>query len=246
MPGVEIKANVDAVEIDSALRAFERDGEGSPAVIRFAEDTTVGAELPLLAAGIVLRGRERKDDDDVTVKLRPCRRSQLTQRWLDGDGPDDCERKLEQDWCGTRRVLAVSCRVEHPSGLLAAVADGDEPIGSLFTKSQRRFLDDCASIQVNVDVLTLLPGVTARRWKPVTIGGIDEGVDLERWTVDDLDFLELSVKTSSERQAEGAQRRLEVELTRRGVPTSEARETKTALVLARLVEVHRRAAESGP
>ena len=126
------------------------------------------------------------------------------------------------------------------------MADGDEPIGSLFTKSQRRFLDDCASIQVNVDVLTLLPGVTARRWKPVTIGGIDEGVDLERWTVDDLDFLELSVKISSERQAEVAQRRLEAELTRRGVPTSEARETKTALVLARLVDVHRRAAERGP
>ena len=122
MPGVEIKANVDAVEIDSALRAFERDGEGSPAVIRFAEDTTVGAELPLLAAGIVLRGRQRKDDDDVTVKLRPCRRSQLTQRWLDGDGPDDCERKLEQDWCGNSPC--VGCVLSRRAPIRSARCGG--------------------------------------------------------------------------------------------------------------------------
>src|SRR5262245_53720917 len=125
MDGVEIKANVDGRDVDRALGAFERDGEGARMMIRFVEDTTVGTALPLLAAGIVVRSRERKDDDDVTVKLRPCRRSQLPNRWLAGDTPEGCTVKVEEDWSGTRRVLSVSCRAEHPSGLIAAVNDGD-------------------------------------------------------------------------------------------------------------------------
>jgi hypothetical protein len=136
----------------------------------------------------------------------------------------------------------VSCRAVHPSGFIAAVRDGDAPTRSLFTKTQRQFLDDCASIRVNLDELTLLPGVTARRWKPVAIGGIDADVDLERWTVDDLDFLEFSVKLDSVHRAEAAQRRLDAELQKRLVPTSTARDTKTTLVLGRLVELHQRVA----
>ena len=153
--------------------------------------------------------------------------------------------KVEQDWSGTRRVLSVSCRAEHPSGLVAAVSDGDAPIRSLFTKAQRQFLDDSASIRLNIDELTLLPGVTARRWKPVAIGGIDAEVDRERWTVSDLDFLEFSVKLDSVNLPAATQRRLDAELQKRHVPTSTARETKTTLVLSRLVELHQRAATLG-
>jgi hypothetical protein len=242
MEGVEVKVNVDGVEIDRALGAFDRDGDGSRMLIRFVEDTTVGAELPLLAAGIVVRTRERHDDDDVTVKLRPCRRSQLARRWLDGDAPEAGMVKVEQDWSGPRRVLSVSCRAVHPSGSVAAVRDGDAPLRSLLTKTQRQFLDDCAPIRVNIDALTLLPGVRARRWKPVEIAGVDADVDLERWTMEDLDFLEFSVKLDSVHRAEAAQRRLDAELQKRRVPTSSARETKTALVLGRLVELQQLAA----
>jgi hypothetical protein len=242
MEGVEIKVNVDGVDIDGALGAFGRDGEGSRMVVSFVEDTTVGVELPLLAAGIVVRTRERRDDDDVTVKLRPCRRSQLPHRWLDGDASEAGMIKVEQDWSGARRVLSVSCRAVHSSGVVAAVRDGDAPIRSLLTKTQRQFLDDCASIRVNIDALTLLPGVRARRWKPVALAGVDADVDLERWTVEDLDFLEFSIKLASVDRAEAAQGRLEAELHERHVPASSARETKTALVLGRLVELHLRAA----
>ena len=153
-----------------------------------------------LAAGIFVRSRQRKHDDDVTVKLRPCRRSELPKRWLEGDAPGDA-------WSRSSRTAA--------------------------------------SIRLNIDEFTLLPGVTARRWKPVAIGGIDADVDLERWTVDDLDFLEFSVKLDSVHRAAVAQRRLDAELQKRHVPTSTARETKTTLVLSRLVELHQRAATLG-
>ena len=70
---------------------------------------------------------------------------------------------------------------------------------------------------------------------------MDADVDLERWTVEDLDFLEFSIKLASVDRAEAAQGRLEAELHERHVPASSARETKTALVLGRLVELHQRA-----
>ena len=239
MPGVEIKANVDGPHVAAALQEFERDGVGTRLAIGFLEDTTVGTELPLLGVGAVVRVRAGDDADDVTVKLRPCRRSQLLGDWLDGDAPEGCEFKVEQDWTGTRRVLAASCRVVQPAGLVAAVRDGDKPVSSLFRKAQRRFVDECAPVPVNLDALTPLVGVTAHRWKPVKVKGVKEKVDVERWTVEELDFLEFSVKLGSLDDAESTQRRLEDELRRRGVPVSSARQTKTALVLGRLAGLQR-------
>ena len=234
MSGVEIKVNVDGPYVTAALQKFERDGAGTSLAIGFLEDTTVGAELPLLEAGVVVRVRAADDADDVTVKLRPCRRSQLTGDWLEGDAPGGCVFKIEQDWTGSRRVLAASCRVVCPPGLIAAVRDGDEQASRLFTKALRRFVDECASVPVNLNALTPLVGVTAHRWKPVKVKGIKEKVDVERWTLDELDFLELSVKLSSLDNAESTQLRLEDELRLRGVPVSSVRQTKTALVLGRL------------
>src|SRR3954467_4545512 len=83
----------DGVEIKVTLG---RDQTG-PAVVRlglppqpswqiwFWEDVTPGSgpATPLLYCGVVLRARDKAGGkDDATVKLRPCRRSQLTDRWL--------------------------------------------------------------------------------------------------------------------------------------------------------------------
>jgi hypothetical protein len=53
--------------------------------------------------------------------------------------------------------------------------------------------------------------VAATRWQDVRVGDVDEVV-VERWTLDDLDFLELSIRKKSVDKAESAQRKLEQEL----------------------------------
>ncbi len=81
---------------------------------------------------------------------------------------------------------------DRPGDVIAAVADG-APVRSLFVDDQRDFLRDCCDARVDLDALTLLPPVTARRWKRVAAAPAELEVRAERWTVDDLDFLEFSV-----------------------------------------------------
>jgi hypothetical protein len=57
--------------------------------------------------GVVLRVREVGDgDDDATVKLRPCRRSQLAESWLGAEKGDGWKFRVEQDWAGSRQTLS--------------------------------------------------------------------------------------------------------------------------------------------
>lgn len=72
--------------------------------------TPENAETPLLDAGVVLRSRvkDRADGDveaDTTVTLRPARRSQL---FGDVTGLGAAKPKIEADWSGEKRTLAVS------------------------------------------------------------------------------------------------------------------------------------------
>ena len=81
--GVEIKVSLSDRQVARAVKVLKLGGNGKPRTIGFIEDTTVGAQLPLFQQGVVLRVRQTQDDDDdSTVKLRPCRRSQLAESWL--------------------------------------------------------------------------------------------------------------------------------------------------------------------
>jgi hypothetical protein len=73
---VELKVNV-AGPVADALSLLVSN-EGSKRRIWFLEDLTpgLGTPLPLFSAGVLLRLRSGKTDDS-TVKLRPCRRTQL-------------------------------------------------------------------------------------------------------------------------------------------------------------------------
>jgi hypothetical protein len=234
LDGVEIKVSLAGSRVDEALDALGLGDGGRPRSISFLEDATVGVELPLLRQGIVLRVRQTGgEDDDSTVKLRPCRRSQLTQEWLGEEDGDGWRLRVEEDWAATRRSLAASCVSDLPEGRIAAVRDGTAPVRRLFGEGQRRFLAECAGMRIDLDALTLLPAVAATRWEDVRVGDVDEVV-VERWTLDNLDFLELSLRKKSVDKAASAQRKLERELADRGLERDDDT-SKTERVLRHLV-----------
>ena len=105
-------------------------------------------------------------------------------------------------------MLAVSCVSDLPSGRIDAAVTGREGLRRLFNDGQERFLSECGSSPVNIDALTLLPLIDTSRWEHVRFGGVSDVV-VERWTIDDLDFLELSIKTDDKDQAPTQQERLE-------------------------------------
>ena len=110
LDAVEVKLNVAPGGVAGALALLGIHGDGTRRAIYFADDPLGnGGTLPLLDAGVVLRVRQAPDGKlDSTVKLRPCRRSQLTDEWLDSPKAGDDDAKLEADWVGERKVLAAS------------------------------------------------------------------------------------------------------------------------------------------
>jgi hypothetical protein len=237
LDGVEIKVSLGRTEVAPALDRLGLGGGGQPRGIGFIEDSTVGAALPLFHHGIVLRVRQNDGrDHDATVKLRPCRRSQLTESWLGEEEGDGWKLRVEEDWAGTRRVLAASCVSDLPRGRIAAVRAGTEPVRRLFSAGQERFLSDCAGMPINLDALTLLSPVAATRWEGVRVKGLDDVV-AERWTVGDLDFLELSIKENSVEEAKRAQEELEREIRALDLELDDENKSKTERVLAHLLDV---------
>ncbi len=238
--GVEIKVTLGRDLTGQAVQELELPTE-DPWHIWFWEDVTPGdgPGTPLLDRGVILRARDKpRGDDDATIKLRPCRRSQLTDRWLAATkGKTDGEKwelKLEADWSGDRRVLAASHSCERSGGVVREAGHGDRPVEDLFTGDQKTFLQACSGTAVNLATLTALPPVTATRWKEVPVAPPGLGVRAERWTVDDLDFLELSVVADLS-EARGRQADLTAFLSSRGLAAGSQQQNKTRQVLEHLV-----------
>jgi hypothetical protein len=240
--GVEIKVTVEGDQTSSAVHALRLPDDVPRWQIFFCEDVTAGvsAGTPLLDLGVVLRARQKPDDtDDTTVKLRPCRRSQLTDDWLadregETDSGDTWENEVEADWSGERRVLAASCSAERADGVLRDGGRGVRSADALFSARQVAFLRDCGGVQVNLRTLTVLPPVAATRWKKVEGAPPDLEVRAERWTVADLDFLELSVVADIE-DARERQAGLTEYVRSLGLVVGERAHSKTESVLRTLV-----------
>jgi len=234
LDSVEIKVTLSGDQVARAVSEFGLPDDRPEWAIYFGEDVTreISPDLPMLGSGIVFRIREKADRTDATVKLRPCHRSQLTDRWLAAEKDDGWEFKVEADWAGQRRVLAASLTADLPDGGI----DTDRSLRDLLTAQQHQFLDECANVRVNLDVLTLLPPVTAVRWDldPMSVGDIELEVRGERWVVDALDFVELSVVADPD-DAERKQAALEYLVRSRGFSLAAGQETKTRLVLEYLV-----------
>jgi hypothetical protein len=233
---VEIKVNV-AGQVPDALAALDLGG-GTDRRIWFLEDLTPGVpSLPLYSAGVVLRLRSGNSEES-TVKLRPCRRTQLTPEWADGfKSGNRFEYRVEADWAGPRRSLAASAVLELDSGLIHAVAEGADA-GILFNGKQQDFIRDCADLRITLGGLTPLGPVRAMKWKNIPVG--EFGTNIERWTAGDLDFLEVSYRTESGAAQE--QLRLEAAVRALGVAIDDDRESKTRRVLAELARMASQAA----
>jgi hypothetical protein len=112
MEGVEIKVNVEGGDVDKALRAFERDGEGSRMVVRFVEDTTVG----------------------INVRVSPwCGSSTLERRTVESDMPIAVFTTATSKGA----VMAVMIGINPHEGPHTAVAldDSEEQLGELRVRS---------------------------------------------------------------------------------------------------------------
>lgn len=230
---VEIKVTVDR-GVDDAVAALGL-GDGDRWGIVFCEDVTPAASpaTPLLDLGVVLRVRRtsgRKGDS--TVKLRPCRWSQLHRDYTEPDGK---ELKIEADWAGDRHSLAASLTLEWDDDRLdRGLAPAD-----LFGERAAEFLDRCAPGRVNLATVTALRRFDAVRWAafPAEVDGVPVSIRAERWTVAaDLDFLELSV-VEPPGGAVKAQAALEAFATSHGLPPDKSPLNKTQRVLAHLANV---------
>jgi hypothetical protein len=239
LDSVEIKATIGRDQVDDAVEKLNLEPDRPPWSIYFCEDVVaaVSTGTPLLDAGVVLRARKRPGRDDATIKLRPCRRSQLTNHWLRAKEGDGWEFKVEADWAGPRRVLAASLTADRSQRVIAAVGAGERPVQDLFTAEQRDFLHDCAGVAINLDTLTTLPPVAASRWDPFAVqtGSSKLEIRAERWTVGPLDFLELSIVASAD-DAERDQAALTEYLQSLGFTPDANQDSKTHQVLHYLVE----------
>ncbi|MDV7088639.1 hypothetical protein [Rhodococcus opacus] len=189
----EIKVTLSE-EVPNALSTLGLD-HGSPMQIWFLEDETPGirTKLPLLAAGVVLRLRSSHSKNDSTIKLRPCRLTQLIPKWSTSSS-DGKKYRLEQDWAGQRRTLAASAVHQLAPGLIEGVTSNGNDLCTLFDDRQQQFLEDCADLRIAFAGLTPLGPVTAAKWKNVMVGDLDTEVNAERWTFGGVDFLELSIR----------------------------------------------------
>jgi hypothetical protein len=234
---VEIKVTVAGDRTPAAVHALGLPPDRPAWQIYFCEDVTAGLSpgTPLLDAGVILRARDKPGGkSDTTVKLRPCRRSQFPDRWLAAEKGDDWNLKVEADWAGERRLLAASLTADRHEGAGAAASHGHGSVKDLLIDDQRAFLRECASIGVNLKTLTALPPVTATRWGSVEAAPAGLDVRAERWTVGDLDFLELST-VAGVGEAPATQDLLVGFVRSLDIAVAPDQETKTRQVLQHLV-----------
>ncbi|MBX9362841.1 hypothetical protein K4G64_16885 [Streptomyces sp. WAC04114] len=243
---IEIKINIDG-NIDAALSALDRTqgDQAQKRLIWFAENRQGIADGRLLLdSGVIVRFRSGDTPDELTVKLRPCTTEQLSGRFSAPFDKESFEYKIEEDWSGMRRALSASATRTHPQGaLLHAVAPGADAAAPLDTL-QLRFLQECAHA-VRITGLDALGPIASTKLNNVPLDDLE--VDFERWTVLDLDFLELSIRVKPKRgeeshefeeRAERKQKKLESAVQDRGVVISENPENKTRRVLTALARNH--------
>ena len=238
---VEIKVNIDG-GVGEALAALgEPQGAVSKLQIWFAENRkgVEHGDLLLLNSGVIIRFRSG-EKDDLTAKLRPCTEAQLVDRWSAPFDTKSFEYRIEGDWSGQRRVLAASAVSKRPQGSLLDAVKADVDAAAALSADQREFLDACVP-GVRIDRLLALGSISSTKYSDLPLDDLD--VNMERWTVADLDFLELSIRVKSkddetadefESRAERKQKKLEKAVRHRGLVISEHHENKTKRVLTAL------------
>lgn len=264
---IEIKVNLESSAAD-AVAALGH-GEMKKRQLWFADDSTSGELTPLLKAGVIIRLRSGDDSDDVTVKLRPCQQAQLIGRWAGPLTTATLDYRIECDWSVRHRVLAASAVVEHAPGELLELVRSDSNVGRALSADQREFFELCAKHarpltdsravhqhavssalgRLQVDNLVALGPIASTKWTEVRFGELD--LTMERWTVADLDLVELSLRVkpkaaeSAADFAERAARRYDKLLTAvrdNGLVLADVGENKTERIISALIAAGNRQA----
>jgi hypothetical protein len=235
---VEIKVTISA-QVADAVTSLDL-GAGKNWRIAFCEDVTaaVSPSTPLLDLGVVLRARRKSaSKGDSTIKLRPCRWSQLDDDFTRNSKIDGADFKIEADWAGSRHSLAAAMTVDWQDGRLDQVSSGELPAEALFDQRQLNFLARCGSGRVNPAIVTALPTFEAVRWDAFTaaVGSVELSIRAERWTIlGGNDFLELSV-VGDVADATRRQEALEEFVASRSLLVDRSEENKTQRVLSALI-----------
>ncbi|MCX4094345.1 hypothetical protein [Nocardia sp. alder85J] len=223
---IEIKVNVGGDVTAALTRLRGTDGPATSRRIWFAEARFggTGRPLALLSSHIIIRLRSG-DHDDLTVKLRPCQRSQLAGLWAAPFTEGALAYRLVGDWSGRRRMLSAAVVSSRAAGSLREVATtpGADIAGAL-DSAQRRFLVSCTPPGAAVDHLVALGPIESTRWSRLRLGDVQ--LEVERWCADSFDMLELTARiepregeslASVETRAAAMHSRLESAVRRQGM-----------------------------
>ncbi|MEV5598664.1 hypothetical protein [Streptomyces sp. NPDC052496] len=239
LDAVELKVTFSGARAEVAAKALAPDDGGVWCQVFFCEGPRHRhpGELPLLEAGVILRLRSRQGrKGDATVKLRPCRRARVPAHWLDFHQDGDEEFRLESDWAGERQVLAAALTGTRDRRDIDEVTAGHRPLHTAFSRTQERFLDDCADLAVDFGQLTVHGPVRAQRWRGVRRRHHE--LTVERWSLaprtgPPLDWLEVSERVEPE-GAEVVRASLLALLRQLGLEPDLEQESKTRRVLEAL------------
>ena len=232
MDTVEIKVTMRPDQELRAERAMELNEDTATVRIVYFYDTP---QLELFDAGVVLRARLVKgDDDDSTVKFRPVQAKNIAEEWKQLKG-----FKLEADCVGERIVCSASLTVLQKRDEIDEVAKGQRPIEKLFSKDQERFLGAFYKRPVDFAKLRVLGPIRVLRWK-LTQKGFPHQLTIEEWRLPDGDDLvEVSIKIPPQ-QAHQAQKDFDKHLRELGLDPKGAQETKTRTALKYFAKAYRK------
>jgi hypothetical protein len=235
----EIKIGL-STNVDDAVGVLGL-GKAENLEVWFLEADGQGSLTPLLDMRVVLRARIGKHTNASTVKIRPGDRAQLNGRWTKGFKVDteDFKYKVEADWAGSRHVLAASATADfHTRHLIRALHGLTDPLDA-FTASQRLFLEECVHPPAPLSNLVPLGPIQASRWS-TSLDGVDGEVTAERWKVEGLDFMELSVRTESGADPAPVPQAFELAVHSAGLSFQDIQQPKTQIVLEAMVLARRR------
>lgn len=188
MDAVEIKITIRPDQELLVERAMEVSEDTADVRLVYFYDTP---DLDLFKAGVVLRARLVKaDDDDSTVKFRSVEAASVSENWRQSKG-----FKLEADWVGDRVVCSASLTALQRRDEIDEVAGGKRAIGKLFCNEQEQFLSEFHKGPLDLNKLRVLGPVRVLRWKPKHKTFPHE-VTLEEWRLPNgADLVEVSIKT---------------------------------------------------
>ena len=220
---VEIKVTIRPDQELRGLRALKLDEDSAEVRVIYFYDTR---KLDLFNAGVVLRTRLVKgDDDDATVKIRPVDPAKVADGWKKMKG-----FKVEADRTGTKVVCSASLTEIRKRDDIDQVADGKKTIDVLFSEKQQQFVGELSTKPIKFEQLKTLGPIRVLRWKSVHEGFPYE-LTSEEWRLPDgEDLLEVSIKVKPD-ESQKAMKAFDKHLRILGLDPHGAQETKTRTAL---------------